>query len=92
MSIFRFEKFLFPKVAQVVFIVLAVLIILGTIVSAGGALFAPYVGMFTRIGGFLGALILGGLGLLLLRFFFEFYLVIFSIHDRLKDIVDNRKL
>ncbi len=92
MSIFRFDHFLFPKVAQVVFIILAVLIILGTIVSAGGALFAPYVGMMTRIGGFLAALILGGLGLVVLRFFFELYLVIFAIHDRLKDIADNRKL
>ncbi len=92
MSVFRFEKFLFPKVAQVVFVILAVLIILGTIITAGGSLFAPYVGLMTRIGGFLGALILGGLGLLLLRFFFEFYLVIFAIHDRLRDIADNRKL
>jgi len=30
--------------------------------------------------------------LLFLRFFFEFSLVIFSIHDRLKDIAENRKL
>lgn len=92
MFIFRFEKFLFPKVAQVVFIILAVLIILGTIISAGGSLFAPYVGLMTRLGGFILSLLGGALGLLLLRFFFEFYLVIFSIHDRLKDIADNRKL
>jgi len=92
MFIFRFDTYLFPKVAQVIFIILAVLIILGTIISAGGSLFAPYVGLMTRIGGFVGSLLAGALGLLFLRFFFEFSLVIFSIHDRLKDIAENRKL
>jgi ABC-type antimicrobial peptide transport system permease subunit len=92
MFIFRFDTYLFPKVAQVIFIILAVLIILGTIISAGGSLFAPYVGLMTRLGGFVGSLLAGALGLLFLRFFFEFSLVIFSIYERLKDIADNRKL
>ena len=77
MFIFRFDTYLFPKVAQVIFIILAVLIILGTIISAGGSLFAPYVGLMTRYWRFSSARFWQALwASLFLRFFFEFSLVI----------------
>ncbi|WP_404400186.1 DUF4282 domain-containing protein [Pelagibacterium halotolerans] len=89
-SFLNFDTFIFPKIATVIYWIGLVLIVLGTLASAFGALFRSDV-MGNQMGGlgFLFVLVGGVIAIIAWRVVVEFWLVIFSIRDHLRDIRDQ---
>jgi hypothetical protein len=85
-----FDSFIFPRIASLVYWVGLVLIFVFTLASAIAALFmGSQVAQIGLIEGPLGfaASIFGGLvGIIVWRVVVEFWLIIFSIHEALRDI------
>lgn len=84
-----FDKFIFPRIVRLVYLVGLVLIALSAIVGVLGGfamMFAePGAGLLTIVMALIGA----ALGALVWRVVVEFWLVIFSINDNLKTIRDR---
>jgi hypothetical protein len=92
-DLMNFNKFVAPTLIRIVYWIGIVLIILGTLggVIGGGALMGGYGGGFS-LGGALMALIGGVLGLLVWRVVCEVWIVMFSINDRLGQLVERGKV
>lgn len=89
---FNFDTFIFPRIATIVYWIGIVLISLSAIIAAFGSLFMSVQygnGFGAGLMGFLAALVGGMLGLLAWRLLVEFWLVIFSIRDTLREIADQ---
>jgi hypothetical protein len=93
MGFFSFDKFIFPRLVKIIYWIGLVGIVLGTIVIAiavisqagnqeGGGLVAGI--------GFIVAIVIGFLALVVWRVVVELWLVMFSIHDVLTQIRDNQ--
>lgn len=83
-SFFKFDDFLFPKVARIVFVIGAIAIVVGCSVSVLVQLFAGWGPVSARFGTAIFTLVGGAIGLLSWRIAVEMMLVLFSINDRLK--------
>lgn len=90
-----FDTFVFPKIAVILYWIGLVFIILGTIVGVIGGLLYGNMAADPAMGagdGFLAvivALVGGIVGIVFWRLVVEFWLVIFSIRDTLRDIRDQ---
>jgi len=91
-KLLRFDEFIFPQVAKIIYYIGLVLIALFTVVGGLGALFAgiSQSNFFGGLIGLIGAVIGGAVGILVWRITVELWTVIFSIHDVLKDIRDRK--
>lgn len=92
----NFDSFVFPKIVTIIYWIGLVLIALGTLLGFLGALFmgsSGYGGAMGASGGIIGALLTlagGVIGIVAWRLVVEFWLVIFSIRDLLRDIRDGQ--
>lgn len=94
-SFMNFDNFVFPKLVTIIYWIGIVLIGLGTIIGFFGSLVGmsnPYGSPAVGLGAALVTLLGGVIGLVLWRLVIEFWLVIFSIRDLLRDIRDQRKI
>ncbi len=93
-SLMNFDKFVAPTLIRIVYwigIVLIVLCTLAAIAGGGMMMMGGYGGGF-NLGGALIALIGGVAGLLVWRVICEVWIVLFSINDRLGQLVDRGKV
>ena len=95
-AFFNFDSFVFPRIVTVIYWIGLVFIGLSTLVGFFGMLFGGnyYGGAMGTGGGIIGALmtLIGGIiGVIGWRLLVEFWLVIFSIRDLLRDIRDGTK-
>ena len=95
-AFFSFDTFVFPSLVKVIYWIGLVLIVLATIVAAVGAIAAsgnPYMGGGAGAGviGLIVALIGGVVSLVFWRVAIELWLVLFSMHDLLREIRDQRR-
>ncbi len=91
---FRWDDFVFPKVARIIYYVGLVVIALGTLAGVINGVFVGSLGStetttFASISMVVGALIGGVLAVLVWRIIIELWMVLFSIHDVLKEIRDR---
>jgi len=87
----KWDGFIFPKLVKVIYYIGLVVIGVGAVLAALGALFGGFA-TNQAIGGligFIGILIGGALGLILWRVYMELLVVLFSIHDLLKEMRDK---
>jgi hypothetical protein len=99
-SLLNFDKFVAPTLIRIVYWIGIVLIVLGTLAGIfGGSMMSG--GMMGGYGGYGGgfnpagalfALIGGAAGLLIWRVMCEVWIVLFSINDRLGQLVDRSKI
>lgn len=89
----NFDSFIFPRIASVIYWIGMVLIVMITFGSAIGALFMggqeAQLGLGGGILGFVAAMLGGGIGIIVWRVVVEFWLVVFSIRETLRDIRDQ---
>lgn len=90
-----FDSFIFPRIASVIYWVGLIIIIVFTVAGAFSALIMGSQETELGLGGGifgLAAAILGGLiGIIIWRVVVEFWLVVFSINETLRDIRDQGK-
>ena len=84
-SFLNFNGFLFPKLTKVIYWIGLALIIIGAVVGAIGSLIG---GNFI---GFIMALVVGAIFLVVWRITVELWMVLFSIYDVLREIRDQRR-
>ena len=90
MGFFSFEHMYFPIIARYFFILICVLIIIGTSLSAVLGLVAMFGGAIgSGIGAIVGSVIFGAVGLLGVRIWFEMLLLGFTINRNLESIRDK---
>jgi hypothetical protein len=98
-DIFKFDKFLSVFLIKIVYWIVGILIVLGTLAGMIGSSFIGsrllefgygYGSGFSVTGAIL-SLIFGALSLVGWRVFCEFLIVVFSINDRLGSLVDLKK-
>jgi len=91
----NFDSFIFPRIASIIYWIGLVLIIVFTIVGAISALIMGSDETQLGVGGgifALAAAVLSGLiGIIIWRVVVEFWLVVFSINETLRDIRDQGK-
>lgn len=90
-----FDSFILPKISKVIYWIGLVLIGLGTLAAMFGALAisnSPYGSAGGGFFGFLAALIGGAVAAIVWRIAVELWMVIFSIHDVLKEIRDQKRM
>lgn len=95
-AFFNFDSFVFPRIVTAIYWIGLVVIGLSTLVGFFGMLFGGpnYGDAMGAGGGIVGALmtLIGGvIGVIGWRLLVEFWLVIFSIRDLLRDIRDGTK-
>ena len=89
-KLFDFDTFYFPKFARIIFIVLVVLVAIGTVIGFFAALFGPsWYGFGQKLLQALLTLLGGAVTILLMRLSFEFSLVVFSINENIKAMREN---
>lgn len=87
----KWDGFIFPKLVKVIYFIGLALIALAAVLGALSALFGGFAlgqaggGIF----GFVVALVGGAIGLVLWRVTMELWVVLFSIHDILKEMRDK---
>ncbi len=89
-----FDTFILPKITNIIYWIGLVLIVLGTLAAAFGALAmgnSPYGPPGGGFFGFLIALVGGAVGIVIWRVAVELWMVLFSIYDVLKEIRDQRR-
>ena len=91
-SLLNFDKFVAPTLIRVVYWVGIVGIIGGVLFSLSTALQQMSYNASSAIGGVIIALIGGAAALLLWRVICEIWIVIFSINDRLGQLVERGKM
>tara|TARA_A100001391_G_scaffold144103_2_gene101862 strand:+ start:1939 stop:2223 length:285 start_codon:yes stop_codon:yes gene_type:complete len=87
-SFFSFDTFVFPKIVTIIYWIGIAVIVIGTLGSLLTVMSNPYssgMGVF----GALAILVGGAVGIVAWRLVVEFWLVIFSIRDLLRDIRDQ---
>ncbi len=90
----KWDGFIFPKLVKIIYYIGLVVIGLGAVLGALGALFGGFA-MGEGFGGFIGfvgILVGGALGLILWRVYMELLVVLFSIHDILKEMRDKGRM
>jgi hypothetical protein len=87
----QWDQFLFPKIVKILYLVGLAVIAVVSVVAALGALVGGFAGNQVLGGliGFLVAIVVGGLGLVMWRVYMELLMVLFSIHDKLTEIRDQ---
>ncbi len=96
-SLLNFDKFVAPSLIRIVYWIGIVLIVLGTLAGVAGTSMMGGMGGYGGGGGFnlggaLLALIGGVAGFLIWRVACEVWIVIFSINDRLGQLVERGKV
>lgn len=94
-SLLNFDKFVAPTLIRIVYWIGIVLIVLSTLLAVAGggmgAMMGGYGGGF-NLGGAIISLIGGVIGLLFWRVLCEVWIVLFSINDRLGQLVERGKV
>lgn len=91
----NFDSFILPKISKIIYWIGLVLIALGTLAAMFGALAmssSPYGSPGGGFFGFLAALVGGAIAIVAWRMAVELWMVIFSIHDVLKEIRDQKRM
>ena len=91
----NFDSFILPKISKIIYWIGLVLIAFGTLAAIFGAVAMPNSPYGSAGGGFFGfiaALIGGAVAVVVWRIAVELWMVIFSIHDVLKEIRDQKRM
>ncbi|MBY0563800.1 MAG: DUF4282 domain-containing protein [Hyphomonadaceae bacterium] len=91
-SLMNFDRFVAPSLIRIVYWVGIVAIVLGALATMAGSLGSLSYSPTNAMGGIVIAIIGGLVGLLVWRVACEVWIVIFSINDRLGQLVERGKV